>query len=97
MAHRGVPQADPWVDSVLSSDRPPIPGVFFRTMVSNAIAWAKENNVQNNLVRVNPVHKAEEYRIATWEGFQHKDLNRKTTRASGEAVLRVGPCVLLAC
>ena len=52
-------------------------------MVKNAVAWARANKK----VRTNEVHGAEEFRLATFESFQHKDVNRTTSRASTEVVL----------
>ena len=56
---------------------------FARQMVKNAIAWARANRK----VRNNPVHGAEEFRVATFEGFNHKERDRTTTTASVEADL----------
>ena len=56
---------------------------FARQMVKNAIAWARANKK----VRSNVVHGAEEFRLATFESFQHKERERTTTTASVEADL----------
>lgn len=51
-----------------------------RTMVKNAITWAKNNGY----CRVNPVHGAEEFRVKTFEKFNLKDLERTRHTASAE-------------
>lgn len=55
-----------------------------RTMVGNAIKWAKANGC----CRVNPVHGAEEYRVSTFEAFSHKEINRTRSTASAEVELQ---------
>lgn len=54
-----------------------------RTMVKNAIAWAKNNGY----CRVNAVHGAEEFRVKTFEKFNLKDLERTRHTASAEVEL----------
>ena len=51
-----------------------------RNMVKNAVAWAKNNGY----VRTNEVHGADEYRVSTFEKFNHKELNRTRHSASAE-------------
>ena len=55
-----------------------------RTMVGNAIEWAK----MNGCCRVNPVHGAEEYRVSTFEAFSHREINRTRSTASAEVELQ---------
>lgn len=49
-------------------------------MVKNAVKWAKANGC----VRTSPIHGAEEYRVKTFESFNHLDMQRSSTTASGE-------------
>ena len=67
-----------------------------RIMATNAMKWAKEKG----LTRVNPVHGTEEYRIATWEGFNNKETDKHTTTAEAEVELEdiiFGALELLTC
>ena len=59
------------------------PYCTLRTMVKNAIKWARAHG----FVRTNPIHGAEEFRVTTFESFNHSDTNRSTMRASQEVVL----------
>ena len=38
------------------------------------------------------MHGAEEYRVKTFESFNHKDLNRQTHKAEAEATLEELAC-----
>ena len=60
-----------------------MPFLWPRTMVKNAMAWAKANK----LCRKNAVHGADEYRIPTHEIFDNSSLDRNIQRASAEQVL----------
>ena len=55
--------------------------------MKNAMKWAKANGKTRN----NPVHGAEEYRIATFENFGTSETNRNITSAVGDAELEVRP------
>lgn len=61
-----------------------IPDVL-RQMVQNTMKWCRANN----LSRTNAVHGAEEFRVKTFEGFVHQDIDRHTQRATGEALMEV--------
>lgn len=51
--------------------------------MKHAMQWARDNQ----LVRTNKVHGAEEFRVSTFEGFNNKEKEQTTTKASGSADL----------
>ena len=65
--------------------------LMVRNMVTNAKRWAESQG----LTRVNPVHGATEYRVATEWLFKNKNLERTATKASGSADMEAGPSWLI--
>ena len=50
-----------------------------RDMVNNAKEWA----TARNLVRINPVHKAEEFKVPTLESYSFAESTKQQTEQSG--------------
>ena len=62
---------------------------FIRTMVKSAISWA----TQRGLPRKNPVHGAEEYRVATDWSFKNEEKDKTETRVSAAVDVQAGPAL----